>query len=160
MVMVAVELLVVGSIIVVVAVLARLVWEGEAVERPVALAASLGGDEVGLTGYEPRPGCQAYTAFVSWLALNGSRAELALAFLVNIAAWGGNCRRLADLLQGRCDPSLFEFFAEPAAGFGEFALAVADQGLTAGDSPARARRGARLLQAYELLFWDTLADDL
>lgn len=132
--------------------------EGEALERLVALAASLGSDEGGLTGYEPRPGCQAYTAFVSWLALNGSRAELALAFLANLAAWGGNCRRLADLLQGRCDTSFFEFFAEPAAGFEELALAVTDQGLTAGDSPARARRAARLLQAYELLFWDTLAD--
>ena len=52
------------------------------------------------------------------------------------------------------------FFVEPAPGFEEHALAVADQGLVAGDSPTRARRAARLLQAYELLFWDTLADAL
>jgi len=97
---------------------------------------------------------------VSWLALCGSRAELALAFLANLAAWGENCRRLADMLQGRCDTSFFDFFATPAAGFEELALAVADQGLAAGDPPRRARRAARLRHAYELLFWDTLADAL
>jgi hypothetical protein len=134
--------------------------EGEALERLFALAASLGIEEGGLIGYEPKPGCQAYTAFVSWLALNGSRAELALAFLANLAAWGENCGRLAGMLRGRCETSFFAFFAEPAPDFEEHALAVADQGLAAGDSPARARRAARLLQAYELLFWDTLADAL
>jgi thiaminase len=88
--------------------------EGEALKRVLALAVSLGIDELGLIGYEPEPGCQAYTAFVSWLALGGSRAELALAFLANLAAWSENCRRLANLLQGRCETSFFDFFAEPA----------------------------------------------
>jgi hypothetical protein len=132
--------------------------EGEALARLLELAVSLGIDESALIGYEPQPSCQAYTAFVAWLALNGSRAELALAFLANLSAWGENCRRLADLLRDRYDSSFFDFFAQPAPGFEERALAVADRGLAAGDSPARARRAARLLQAYELLFWDTLAD--
>jgi hypothetical protein len=79
-------------------------------------------------------------------------------FWANLAAWGENCRRLADLLRDRCDTSFFELFGEPAPGFEEMALAVADQGLAAGDSPASVRRAARLLQAYELLFWDALAD--
>lgn len=131
--------------------------EGEALARLVALGASLGIDEDGLADYEPMPGCQAYAAFVSWLALNGSRADLALALLANLAAWGENCRRLAGLLQGRCEISFFEFFAQPASGFEDQGLAVADLGLAAGDSVAGARRCARLLQAYELLFWDTLA---
>ena len=134
--------------------------EGQALERLLALAASLGVGEDGLDAYQPMPGCQAYTAFVSWLALNGSRADLALAFLANLAAWGANCRRLADALAGRCNTSFFEFFAEPAPGFERQALAVADHGLAAGDSPDRACRAACLLQAYELLFWDTLADAL
>jgi hypothetical protein len=134
--------------------------EGEALVRLLALAVSLGIDEHALLEYQPKAGCQAYPAFVSWLALNGSRAELALAFLANLAAWGENCRRLGDLLRGRCETSFFEFFAEPAPGFEELALAVADQGLAAGDPSERARRAARLLQSYELLFWDTLADAL
>ena len=134
--------------------------EGQAIARLLALAASLGIDQRGLQEYEPQPGCQAYTAFVSWLALNGSRADLALAFVANLGAWGNNCRRLADAVAVRHDTSFFEFFAEPAPGFEQQALAVADQGLAAGDSPERARRAARLLQAYELMFWDALADAL
>ena len=134
--------------------------EGQALGRLRGLAASLGVDERWLEAYQPRPGCQAYTAFVAWLALGGSRADLALAFLTNLDAWGRNCRRLAELLGDRCDVSFFEFFAQPAPGFEEQALAVADWGLESGDSPERARGAARLLQAYELLFWDTLADAL
>jgi hypothetical protein len=120
----------------------------------------LGIDEGGLAHYELHAGCQAYPAFVSWLALNGSRADVALAFLANLAAWGESCRRLGALLKDRCDISFFEFFTEAAPGFEELALTVADLGLAAGDSPSRALRSARLLQAYELLFWDTLADAL
>jgi thiaminase len=71
--------------------------EGEALMRLLALAGSLGVQESGLVAYEPRSGCQAYSAFVAWLALNGSRAELAVALLGNLAAWGENCRRLALL---------------------------------------------------------------
>jgi hypothetical protein len=37
---------------------------------------------------------------------------------------------------------------------------VLDEGLGDGDSPVRARRAARLLRAYELLFWDTLAEGI
>ena len=73
---------------------------------------------------------------------------------------GASRRDLADVLAGRCDTSFFEFFAEPAPGFEQQALAVADQGLAAGDSPERARCAAPLLHAYELMFWDTLADAL
>jgi thiaminase len=134
--------------------------EGRALERLRVLADSLGVDERWLEAYQPQPGCQAYTSFVAWLALGGSRADLALALLANLDAWGRNCGRLAELLDGRCDISFFEFFAEPAPGFEEQALAVADRGLESGDSPERAQRAARLLQAYELLFWDTLADAL
>ena len=134
--------------------------EGEALARLLRLADSLGLDGDALAAYEPNPGCQVYTAFVAWLALNGSRAELALAFLANLAAWGENCRQLAGLLPGHYDTSFLEFFAEPEPGFEDQALAAADQGLAAGDSPQRARRAARLLQAYEQMFWDTLADAL
>jgi hypothetical protein len=40
------------------------------------------------------------------------------------------------------------------------ALAVAQQDLAAGDSRARARGVVRVLSAFELRFWDTLADGL
>ncbi len=134
--------------------------EGEALRRLVALAASLGlgGDD--LARYRPLPGCHAYTAYVAWLALNGSRADVALAFLANLAAWGDNCRRMAEALAPRYDVSFLDFFATPSPDFAQRALAVVEQGLTAGDCPERARACAALLQAYELGFWDALAHEL
>jgi hypothetical protein len=129
--------------------------EGEALALLAGFAAS-----VGAGTHEPLPGCQAYPAYVSWLALNGGRADVALAFLVNLDAWGEACRRMADALRARHDVSFFELFGHPSADFAERALAVAEQGLAAGEPPEHARRAARLLQAYELLYWDTLADAL
>ena len=97
-----------------------------------------------LLSYEPRAGAQAYPAFVAWLALNGSRADVALAFLANLAAWGTNCGRVAAALRDRYSAeeeavAFFDFFATPPPGFEE----------PARSTPAR---------GYELLFWDTLAE--
>jgi hypothetical protein len=39
-------------------------------------------------------------------------------------------------------------------------VAVLGEALAAGDSPFLARRATRLLQAYELSFWDALAEGL
>ena len=63
--------------------------EGEALAHLLALAESLDLHEPSLVAYKPQPGCQAYSAFVAWLALDGSRADLAVALLANLAAWGG-----------------------------------------------------------------------
>ena len=108
-------------------------------------------------------GAQAYPAFVAWLALNGSRADVVLAFLANLAAWGENCGQVAAALReaygaGEDTVAFFDFFATPAEDFEARALEVLDEGLAAGDSPVLARRVTRLLQAYELSFWDALAD--
>jgi hypothetical protein len=48
-----------------------------------------------LSASEPIPAAFAYSAFVAWLALYGSDAELAAAFAVNFAAWGANCGRIS-----------------------------------------------------------------
>jgi thiaminase len=125
--------------------------EGEALSLLRSYAEWLGLGETALAAYEPRAGCQAYTTYVSWLALNGSRADVALAFTANLASWGGNCARVARALRGAYGAG------EEAVAFFDF-LAVADEGIAAGESPERARRAARLLQAYELMFWDALAE--
>jgi TENA/THI-4/PQQC family protein len=117
-----------------------------------AAAVGLGPD------YEPLAGCQAYPAYVAWLALNGSPADVALAFLANLESWGRSCARMRDALRplyGADRVAFFDFFAEPPAGFEERALTLIQTG-----GPASGRRAARLLQAYELLYWDTLADGL
>jgi len=131
--------------------------EGEALRRLSRLASSLELSARELASFRPAPLCHAYTGYVAWLALNGSRADVAAAFLVNLAAWGASCRRLAEALRPRCDVSFFELFATPSPDFEEQALAVVEQGLTSGDAPEGAERAAALLQAYELAFWDGLA---
>jgi thiaminase len=137
--------------------------EGIALGHLAGFAAWLGFDEAALDNYEPRHGAQAYTAYVAWLALNGSATDVALAFLANLSAWGTNCARMAAALRqghGAGDDAVafFDFFATPAPGFQEHALAVVQAGLDAGDPPARAVRASRLLQAYELEFWDTMTE--
>jgi thiaminase len=136
--------------------------EGLALGLLQDFAAAVGVDEARLAAYEPSPDCQAYPAFVAWLALNGSSTDVALAFLANLAAWGANCGRVADALRRRygldeAAVAFFTFFASPPPGFEQRALAVIDAGLAAGDDPLGARRATRLLQAYELRFWDGIA---
>jgi thiaminase len=139
--------------------------EGEALARLRGFAAWLGLADQELRDHEPRPGAQVYPAFVAWLALNGSRADVVLAFLANLAAWGENCGRVAEALRSRYGAadeavSFFAFFASPPPDFEGQALAVLAAGLGEGESPARARRATRLLQAYELSFWNTMAEGL
>jgi thiaminase len=139
--------------------------EGRALELLRAFASTVGADEKALRAHEPAPGAQAYPAFVAWLALNGSRSDVSLALLANLAAWGANCGRVAEALRARYGleeeaVAFFTFFAEPSPDSEQRLLAVLDDGLGVGDSSVSARRAARLLQAYELLFWDTLAEGI
>ena len=139
--------------------------EGLALGKLRGLADWLGLTDDDLRAHEPHPGAQAYPAFVAWLALNGSRADVVLAFLANVAAWGENCGQVAAVLRGVYGAgddavACFEFFASPPEDFESRAVAVLGEGLAAGDSPVLARRATRLLQAYELSFWDALAEGL
>ncbi len=106
-------------------------------------------------------GAQAYTHFVAWLAMYGSDAEFAAAFLVNLPAWGKNCGLLAKALRARYDMddaavAFFDLFAGDAPGFEGAALAVIQAGLDRGVSPDSIREAAQLLQRYELMYWDAL----
>jgi thiaminase len=139
--------------------------EGVALDKLRGLADWLGMTDDELLAHEPHPGAQAYPAFVAWLALNGSRADVVLAFLANLAAWGENCGKVAAALRetygaGNDAVAFFDFFASPPEDFEPRALEVLNEGLAAGDSPVLARRATRLLQAYELSFWDALAEGL
>jgi TENA/THI-4/PQQC family len=127
------------------------------------LAAALGMDQDALDAYEPTPGCQAYPAYVAWLALNGSQADAALSLVANFAAWGSYCAAVAEGLRRHYDlgdeaVGFFDFFATPVPEIEEQASAVAAASLEGGRLPPSTRRHARLVQAYELLFWNTLAE--
>ncbi len=124
-------------------------------------AAAVGMDEARLQAYEPAPGAHAYTAFMAWLALYGSEAEVAAGLLVNFPAWGANCDRMSRALRDRYGltekaTAFFDLFAGPLVEFEGQAMAVIAGGLARGSDRRHVKRAARLLQGYEKLYWDTL----
>jgi hypothetical protein len=128
-------------------------------------AAALGWGEQDLRAYEPRPLAQAYPAYLAWSALFGTCSGVALAMLANLEEWGGYCGRVAEALLTRYDlaeqaVAFFRFFAAPPPGFTGQAASVVAAGLAAGEDPQEARRAALALHAYEIAFWDSLADGL
>jgi pyrroloquinoline quinone (PQQ) biosynthesis protein C len=126
---------------------------------------ALGLSETQLREHEPLPGAHAYTCYMAWIALYASDAEIAAAYLVNFPAWGENCGRLSPILKerfglGEKEVAFFDLFASPPAKFEANALSVIQQGLDRGTDPRLIRRAARMLQAYELMYWDALYKDL
>ncbi|MEY2241737.1 transcriptional regulator [Streptomyces sp. BF23-18] len=138
--------------------------EGEAVagDRLPAFAAAVGAGEARAAEYEPLADCQAYPAYVAWLALNGEPADVVLALGANIAAWGGYCETITEALRhhyGFDDEvcGFFDFFAAPAPDLETKALAAVQAGLDAERiSLDDVLRHGRLLQAYEEKFWHAL----
>jgi len=111
---------------------------------------------------DPLPGAFAYCAFVAWLSLYASEAEFAGALLINLPVWGTNCGRMADALRSRygfseAEVAFFTMFATAPPGFEERAAGVVADGLAHGVTPGSVRQAASMLQGYELLFWDTMA---
>ncbi len=126
-----------------------------------SFATAIGMTEDDLQAYEPTPGAQAYPSYVAWLALHASDAEVAGAFVVNLAAWGANCAVASRALQSRYGLSreqveFFELFAAPSPEFEKAALDLVEVGLARGVEPRLIGRAGRMLQGYELLFWDTV----
>ncbi|MFI8228290.1 transcriptional regulator [Streptomyces sp. NPDC085900] len=139
--------------------------EGESLaqERLRPFASACGIDEARSRAYAPLPGCQAYPAYVAWLALNASPADTVLAITANFSAWGGYCAQIARALRvhyGFKDEAcaFFDFFARPAPELDRTAEAAVQAGLDAGTlSEDRAHAYGRLLQSYEAMFWSTLS---
>ncbi|MFH8772612.1 transcriptional regulator [Streptomyces sp. NPDC017958] len=138
--------------------------EGEALagEHLTAFAAASGVTEEQTHTYAPRPGCQAYPAYVSWLALNASPADAILALTANFSAWGGYCARIAEGLRhhyGFSDEAcaFFDLFAEPSPGLDAQATAAVEAALDSGHLNAGlAHTYGSLLQSYEAMFWNSL----
>jgi hypothetical protein len=91
----------------------------------------------------------------------GSDAELAAAFLVNLPAWGANCRRMRTALHEKYDLAasalaFFDLFADMPL-FDQEAIAIIHNALDRGIPARLIHRAARMLQAYELMFWDAMA---
>ncbi|WP_394831311.1 hypothetical protein LVJ94_32855 [Pendulispora rubella] len=116
-----------------------------------------------LEDYAPRAGCQAYPSYLAWLALNAEPSDVVLAVVANFRAWGNYCRTVSKALRehygfGDSGCAFFDFFAAPAPDLERQALAVIQSAIDAGRGTARAFEYGRLLQRYELMFWNTLAE--
>ncbi|UCG51134.1 MAG: hypothetical protein JSW58_13170 [Candidatus Latescibacterota bacterium] len=142
-----------------------LAGEAAALEALETLADALGISQAERDGFEPSPGAQAYSYYLSWLCGYGSDAEVAAAFSVNFAAWGANCGRMADALKTKLgfEPSEVRFFtqfAEAPSEASREALRIIDAGLARGITTQQISRACRMLQGYELMFWDTVYERL
>jgi len=120
-------------------------------------------DETKLARRSPRAGGQAFPNAVAAMAAFRSEAEAAAAFLLNFGVFGENTARMAVALQDIYgftseEVEFFTFFGTPIPGFEEAALEVIASGLDKGVEVRDIKRAARLLQEYELQFWDTVAE--
>jgi hypothetical protein len=136
--------------------------ENNAFEALIKFAQALGISDEALQGSEPIPAAFVYSAFLAWLGMYGSDAEMAGALSLNFAAWGANCGRISAVLKAKYGlkpdaVTFFDLFANlPPAG--DAAAAVIQGGLNRGVSAAAIARAARMLQGYELMYWDGMAE--
>ncbi|QRX96593.1 transcriptional regulator [Streptomyces noursei] len=143
-----------------------LLAEGEtrALARLAGLADACGLTAREITGYQPRPGCQAFPSYAARLALAAEPADAAIALTANFAAWGGYCATVRTALAEHYDfpeaaRGFFTLFADPAPELAVAARAAVQQGIDTGQArPATAHRHGQLLQAYEVMFWNSLGE--
>jgi thiaminase len=136
--------------------------EAQALIYILDFAAALGMSEADLQAYEPKPEAQAYPAYATWLANYGTNADIAASFLLNFTVFGENTARMGAALRSRYgfssqSTAFFDYFGTPTPGFDESAIAVIAAGLENCADQRLIKRSARLLQAYEKLFWDSVA---
>jgi pyrroloquinoline quinone (PQQ) biosynthesis protein C len=127
-------------------------------------AHALGLSEADLQAYEPRPGAQTYPSYAAWLGNYGSQADVAAAYLINFPVFGANTARMGVALRNLYgfsahDTAYFDFFGSLPPSFETDALNVIQDGLNSCASIPDIKRSARLLQAYEKDFWDTVAQN-
>ena len=142
--------------------LAVLQGEAAALDALFTFAKKLSVSERALKIFEPIPAAYAYCTYVAWLGMYGSDGELAGALLVNFAAWGANCGKMSKALQDRYgltkeQVAFFELFSQIPPSEKQI-LEVIQGALDGGVEPALIHRAARMLQAYELMFWDAMAE--
>ncbi|WP_405161111.1 hypothetical protein OG203_32780 [Nocardia sp. NBC_01499] len=113
----------------------------------------------------PRAGCQAYPAYLAWLALNGESSAAVAGIFANFATFGRYCGAVAAGMRehyGFDDAAcaFFDYFAADVPEIEQQAIRAIQAGLDSGRlDRTEARLYARLFQSYELMFWNTLADE-
>jgi len=99
------------------------------------------------------PEAVTYTHYLSWLALNASLGEAAVAMIVNLPVWGSNTARLARALRNIYDVkavNFFELFSGPYEELEKMSYPIIERYL----DMERYRFVVRMIQTYERMFWD------
>lgn len=139
--------------------------EGERLSQaklpPLALAGGMNAEAV--REYQPMAGCQAYPSYVAWLALNGAPGDVIIALTANFAAFGDYCGALSAAMRDRYGlaaeaTGFFDFMATPEPELTALAESAVQAASDADELTDDASLYARLVQEYELLFWNTVAD--
>ncbi|MFP3191870.1 MAG: TenA family transcriptional regulator [Thermoproteus sp.] len=101
------------------------------------------------------PYAVAYTHFLSWLALNGTMGDLAVAMTVNLPVWGEACARLSSWLKanGFRSTGFLDLFSGPYDEMEKAAESIAERYY---DYP-RYLFIARAIQSYECSFWFSIS---
>jgi thiaminase len=127
----------------------------EGLARLLRMAEALGLSSQELENYSPIPEALAYSHYLCTLAQFASPGVQALALIANLPVWGSNCGRLSKTLRDQYqieETSFLDLFSASAEGIEAPALRIVDRYLPGQEESMR--RAARLIQAYELMFWD------
>jgi len=103
------------------------------------------------------PAAASYTHYLAWLALYANPGESALALTVNLPVWGGNVRRLLNAFRnkyGLRNLGFLELFARDYSFLERLAAPIIERYY--GISREKYHVIARMIQAYERMFWDAI----
>ena len=123
----------------------------------VRLGNSMGLSVEQLEQYSIIPEAVGYTHYLAALASFALPGEQAMALIVNLPVWGANCVRLSKALRAKYrikETGFLDIFTLPMDEAEKEAIEVMKEYL-----PARRehmKRAAMLIQAYELMFWDSI----
>jgi len=128
-----------------------------ALESLLELAGEFGTNISELEAAEILPEAVAYTHYISWLALYASPGEQAFALVVNLPVWGSGCARLGKALREKYPVKKTAFLDA----FGSLPAWIEDEAaeiieVYPPQFEVRMRAMAKLIQAYELGFWDAI----
>ncbi|NHV45837.1 MAG: TenA family transcriptional regulator [Candidatus Verstraetearchaeota archaeon] len=121
----------------------------EALKRLKLLA-----EEIKVDFSEPIPMAIAYTHYLAWLANYANPGEQATALVINLPVWGGACKKFGKALKEKYDIKnigFFELFSGPFDKIEEIAIKIMERYK---DSLLSMEKCAKLIQSYELMFWN------
>ncbi|MEM2237612.1 MAG: hypothetical protein QXR26_04555 [Candidatus Caldarchaeum sp.] len=128
-----------------------------AFQQLVKLGDELGVPFKGLSGLRILPAAVSYTHYLAWLGLYAGAAEQVTALTVNLPVWGRACGRLASSLVKNYNiksTGFLDAFTHPPAWVEEEGVRIIERYLP--DAEERARSAARMIESYELSFWDAV----